>query len=48
MDDLYDKIKEDIQFRKTWAKKCGFGFELPAVVPNVPKKQVKTKSAKAA
>jgi integrase len=37
MDDLYDKIKEDVQFRKTWAEKCGFGFELPSVVPNVPK-----------
>ena len=37
MDDLYDKIKEDIQFRKMWAERCGFGFELPSVVPNVPK-----------
>ena len=36
MDDLYDKIKEDVQFRKMWAEKCGFGFELPSVVPNVP------------
>lgn len=30
MDDLYDKIKEDIQFRKTWARDCGFGFDLSA------------------
>ena len=37
MDDLYDKIKEDIQFRKMWAEQCGFGFELPSVVPSVPK-----------
>jgi integrase len=37
MDDLYDKIKEDVQFRKMWAEHCGFGFELPSVVPSVPK-----------
>jgi len=37
MSNLYDKIKEDVQFRKMWAEKCGFGFELPSVVPNVPK-----------
>ncbi len=34
MDDLYDKIKEDIQFRKMWAEQCGFGFELHSVVPS--------------
>ncbi len=48
MDDLYDKIKEDVQFRKTWAEKCGFGFELCSVVPNVPKIAKKTKAQKAA
>jgi integrase len=48
MDDLYDKIKEDVQFRKMWAEKCGFGFELPSVVPNVPKIAGKTEVAKAA
>jgi hypothetical protein len=48
MSDLYDKIKEDVPFRKKWAAQCGFGFELPSVVPNVPKKAVKTKAAKAA
>ena len=48
MSDLYDKIKEDVPFRKGWAEKCGFGFELPSVVPNVPKKEDKSKSAKAA
>jgi hypothetical protein len=37
MGDLYDKIKEDVEFRKEWAEKCGFGFELSSVVPNVPK-----------
>ena len=37
MGDLYDKIKEDVEFRKEWAEKCGFGFKLPSVVPNVPK-----------
>ena len=37
MGDLYDKIKEDVEFRKEWAEKCEFGFKLPSVVPNVPK-----------
>ena len=37
MSGLYDKIKEDEKFRREWAEKCGFGFELPSVVPNVPK-----------
>jgi len=37
MSDLYDKIKEDVPFRRQWAERCGFGFELPSVVPNVPK-----------
>ena len=36
MSDLYDKIKEDVAFRRKWAERCGFGFELPSVVPNVP------------
>jgi hypothetical protein len=48
MDDLYDKIKEDVQFRKTWAEQSGFGFELCSVVPNVPKIAEKTEAAKAA
>ena len=48
MSDLYDKIKEDVAFRRKWAERCGFGFELPSVVPNVPKKRVKTQAAKAA
>jgi hypothetical protein len=37
MSDLYDKIKEDVTFRREWAEKCGFGFKLLSVVPNVPK-----------
>jgi hypothetical protein len=32
MSDHYDKIKGDSRFRKMWAKKAGFGFELPSVV----------------
>ena len=32
MSDLYDKIKEDVAFRRKWAEQCGFGFELPSVV----------------
>jgi integrase len=47
MSDLYDKIKEDVEFRKEWVEKCGFGFNLPSVVPNVPKIE-KTQSARKA
>jgi integrase len=36
MGDLYDKIKQDVAFRKEVAQQCGFGFELPLIVPNVP------------
>ena len=47
MSDLYDKIKEDMAFRRKWAaERCGFGFELPSVVPNVPKIAKKAKAAK--
>jgi integrase len=36
MGDLYDKIKEDVAFRKEVAERCGFGFNLLLIVPNVP------------
>jgi hypothetical protein len=29
MANLYDKIKEDVEFRKAWAEKCGFGQNPP-------------------
>lgn len=29
MSDHYDKVKEDLEFRRDWAEKCGFGFGLP-------------------
>src|SRR5208283_1894136 len=48
MSDLYDKIKEDVQFRREWAERSGFGFELPSVVPNVPKIVEKAEVQKAA
>ena len=48
MSDLCDKIKEDVAFRRKWAERCGFGFELPSVVPNVPKIAQKAEAAKAA
>ncbi len=48
MSGLYNKIKEDVPFRKKWAEQCGFGFELPSVVPNVPKIAMKDSAAKAA
>jgi hypothetical protein len=46
--DLYDKVKEDVVFSRKWAERCGLGFELPSVVPNVPKIIQKPASAKAA
>ena len=48
MSDLYDKIKEDVAFRRKWAERCGFGFDLPSVVPNVPKTAEKAEAEKAA
>ncbi|MDT8068957.1 MAG: tyrosine-type recombinase/integrase [Terriglobia bacterium] len=48
MSDLYDKIKEDVAFRRKWAERCGFGFELPSVVPNVPKTAQKNEAVEAA
>jgi len=48
MSDLYDKIKEDLAFRKEWAERAGFGFTLPSVVPNVPKIEEKGEIEKAA
>jgi integrase len=48
MSDLYDKIKEDVVFRRKWAERCGFGFGLPSVVPSVPKCTEKTEVAIAA
>jgi integrase len=36
MDGLYDKIAEDVEFRREMAEKCGFGFKVLPVVPNVP------------
>jgi hypothetical protein len=42
MGDLYDKIKNDVEFRKEVAEKAGFGFKLPSkkavVGPNGPKR----------
>jgi integrase len=48
MTDLYDKIKDDVAFRRMWAEKCGIGFDLPSVVPNVPKNQTNDAVEKAA
>lgn len=43
MSDLYDKIEEDVEFRKIWAEKCGLGFEMSSVVQKVAKMGEKTK-----
>lgn len=39
MGDRYDKGKEDDALRKEWAERCGFGFDLPSIVPIVPKSE---------
>jgi len=37
MSDLYDKIKEDVAFRKRVAERIGIGFELPPpIAPIAP------------
>lgn len=36
MSDLYDKIKEDVAFRKEVAEKAGLGFQLPSPEPGDP------------
>jgi integrase len=52
MDDLYDRVRDDVEFRRKKAEEYGIGFELPSVVPNVPKlatkKTKKMAAAKAA
>jgi integrase len=48
MDDLYDKVKDDVALRKKWAEQCGIGFELCSVVPSVPKRAAKSTAARAA
>jgi integrase len=37
MTDLYDKIKDDLAFRRAKAEEVGIGFEISPIVPNVPK-----------
>jgi integrase len=37
MTDLYDKIKDDLAFRRAKAEEVGIGFEIGPIVPNVPK-----------
>jgi len=47
MDDLYDKIKEDIQFRRTWAESADSVSNCPHLYRFVPKNEGKSKSSKA-
>jgi integrase len=52
MDDLYDRVRDDVEFRKKKAEEYGIGFDLPSdlplLVPKVPRFAAKTKAAKAA
>jgi integrase len=47
MGDRYNKIKENDAYRKEWAERCGMGFDLPPVVPHVPKLDARKKTRKA-
>lgn len=52
MDDLYDRVRDDVEFRKKKAEEYGIGFDLPSdlplIVPKVPRFAAKTKAANAA
>lgn len=48
MDDLYDRVKDDAGFRRKKAEEYGIGFNLPSIVPNVPKIEDKDSARKAA
>ena len=48
MTDLYDKIRHDLAFRRMWGERCGVGFDLPSIVPNVPKTVLSHATEKAA
>jgi hypothetical protein len=39
MDDLYDKVREDVVLRKKWAEQCGIGFDLPSQLYRMYQKQ---------
>lgn len=46
LDDLYDRVKDDVEFRRKKAEEYGIGFNLLSVVPNVPKIAQKNNSRK--
>jgi hypothetical protein len=48
MSERYDKVKDDVDFRRMWAEKCGIGFDLPSNVPMIPKIVKIDEAAKAA
>jgi len=37
VNDLYDRSQADTKYRKQVAEQVGIGFEIPSIVPNVPK-----------
>jgi hypothetical protein len=47
MDDLYDRVRDDVEFRGKKTEEYGIGFNLPSIVPNVPKIARKAMAAKA-
>jgi len=47
MDDLYDRVRDDVEFRRRKAEEYGIGFQLPSIVPIVPRIATKSMAAKA-
>ena len=49
MGDLYDKIREDVVFRRKKSEECGFGFQLcPSIAPIAPNSTVEAEVASVA
>jgi len=41
VEDDYDRLRDDFEFRKQVVEKIGLGFEIPSsLVPNVPSSEV--------
>jgi hypothetical protein len=46
MSDLYDKVREDVAFRKMWAEKSGFPSNCPQLYRMYRKKRINRKPSK--
>src|SRR5215467_11332628 len=46
--DLYSALKDDVEFRQSWAEKIGLGFELPQPIPESKTAQLDAMDSKIA